>query len=1164
MSFLAAFRGGAAAATDDSLQRWRQLWLQEEQLDLQRNELEQRRLDADRTYQLSRDRHEQDVGEFNWRQELESMQQAQAEGEFESRLMNEFFVGVRTDWPEMSSSERLAVLDSFDSSPLAGTEIGQLHQALLHAQISDSMSPRQAKDFLFTFFNADYADAFPRFALNEALRVLKDVIPPEEYKELQRDVAHWQEVMEGQREEMIGVDRWLHEFQITERETDVIETRARANHISTQTDALLQEMDHASRAFQQVMEHQELINQGLRIANEAASIEVASLPEQLQQQIEMAGIQIEEGRIRLDSLPDFIATELRAAGIEVEKASLRLEALPQEIALGLRGMAAQVEAGEIELEILVSTMGDIVEQMHIQTGREREALRFELATAVTRQGIMEGELASVQAGVSLMYAQEDQIREDIVLTQVRAEAERQGITLSRELAEATVALDQARTEATRAGVGLTKAQVDAIFKDMELTDANIRAIFTGMGLTEAQTEAVIAGMDLTDAQAEAARAAAEASRAGVGLTKAQIDAIFKDMELTDANIRAIFTGMRLTDAQVEAVIAGMDLTDAQAEAARAGAEASRAGVGLTEAQVKAIFKDMELTDANIQAIFTGMRLTESQTEAVIAGMDLTDAQAEAARAAAKASRASVELSQWQATSERIEMITEIARTGNLEMLDTLGLELLTPIIGEEAAKAAIDTIHNRTLTVRDRYDRAQITELTLAEIQTRVAQDTAADVVQQSRIATSRAQEDLNTAIVDREIREFERDHWIETWENRRDLDWYRAHTDRIQADAYARSVDNTIATQQQVGIPAGVDVREAHNNSRLAVGSSITDIVESVGDWGNLLAEYEYIRTLDDTQAIVEVSRLADQYGFSAESVDAGLRWLENRADIIYSSILRKATAYDAMMMAQGHPPMWIEYGLDITREADNQLWMDIVSRRSGEQIDFLTREGSFAEVGAILTPYLVKTVPDLYGDPLADGSLGVYYDYLLTELGDSADEILTAAGIDEPADLIPWVDAEREEYRTAREAAEYGLHYLSLHGHEVDFDSQESITRASMLVDRKLDTVVELIEALPNTVDFTRAGLGVSETQLQMNEARIQQLENLFRMSREDMVNSGMLYLAGSEGMVGDIQSWFGMERPYGINQDVVMSLVMELGTNLTEAANGLNILRTRYVRD
>jgi hypothetical protein len=343
--FGALFSGQAARGTDESFQRWKQLFQADEQLDLQRKQLKQAR-----DLQEDAQAHDLDLANAEltetlalktWEGITQGTVNARDVVPFLGRLResdNPLFAGF-ADMMESAGSQQL-----FKGRPQAAQYIQNVQTAIQNGE---------AVPYNDQFFSA-------------AVDMMVAGLPEEQAEQLRESYGELGDFASGRIEELSDAAGQTIQQDLAKRAADIAsveqgtaESAARTEHLGAQTESVIANNEHFAEIRPFLREQEERRARALELANSRGEIELEFLPRQL-------------------------------------TASLN-ESLER-----IRGMDNENDLAEAVFE-------DIVEQAHIETGLGREELRFALATASWQEALVENKLDTARQTLKILEAQEQQI-----------------------------------------------------------------------------------------------------------------------------------------------------------------------------------------------------------------------------------------------------------------------------------------------------------------------------------------------------------------------------------------------------------------------------------------------------------------------------------------------------------------------------------------------------------------------------------------------------------------------------------------------------------------------------------------------------------------------------------------------------------------------------------
>jgi hypothetical protein len=533
-------------------------------------------------------------------------------------------------------------------------------------------------------------------------------------------------------------------------------------------------------------------------------------------------------------------------------------------------------------------------------------------------------------------------------------------------------------------------------------------------------------------------------------------------------------GLRELAAQVRSGELSADLLEATLDdlIARASLEtlSMEAGVQLTQEELRHQLATSVWRDASVQ----------QDVELAKAVTSLYAAQEEAAYAAARASDASVEQSQFSMRNERLELFDALIRDGNIELLDELGMDLLEPLFGERT-QGIIDSVKERTAEVRNVHDRAQIAALTISEADAEFARDMNETALRRNRLEADKLEFEVDTA--------------QEAWEHRVKLDWHRADSERINADAsmisskaYARQVDNSIAIANANAGVEPIPKVDALNTVRLAVGASLEDLSSAFSDWTNLDADARRLEILVAEGNTAEIAALAQEHGFSTDNLDVAVAYMQRLSDNAYNDALRKAKLYDNAMLQYGHALSPHDFGLDIFRPEDRMFWEDLRNSRGGVQENFIHMDLAYQAIAPEIQRLAVLHAPALVGGA-GEFAASFLFDALTEEVGT---EKMEAAGILAPIDLLEDIQPILREYEEYETLITNQSHILESVGFELDLNDRNSLIQAGNIVNSHMERLAGALTVATRVPDLGFLGIGgtFSSGALDAHEEAIREL--------------------------------------------------------------------------
>lgn len=390
---------------------------------------------------------------------------------------------------------------------------------------------------------------------------------------------------------------------------------------------------------------------------------------------------------------------------------------------------------------------------------------------------------------------------------------------------------------------------------------------------------------------------------------------------------------------------------------------------------------------------------------------------------------------------RLSMLATLVEFGNADLVRGRGAELLAGVVDEELIPGVIESLATQAEQRGDADLKQAQAMATLTTAQAAKEEQTI-----DSYVAFNQAQADVATGTVDSSIRisnaqaaqleaqatlsQFAVDTFYEDREFQRNLAErgmslderaFEEHNRQWWADyglrADALELQRQKAAAEAAGNP-GMFKMEVMEEIADATGWDLRQVQTQIDEYGAVRAEALELQNLlaDPNWKPEEVSETANHWGFvSRYEAEARLASLLAQSESLEAGAITGTQAIIRAGMAMGVLFDHNDFGVKPDDEIYTEAW-----RRSGvayEHSDFSDpanpQVASVAELGSEAAGRL-ETFVHAYvrnHDPTSDATVGprAVYDLLAAEFGGSA---LREAGIDSPADLVPFLNEARATY--------------------------------------------------------------------------------------------------------------------------------------------------------
>lgn len=677
---------------------------------------------------------------------------------------------------------------------------------------------------------------------------------------------------------------------------------------------------------------------------------------------------------------------------------------------------------------------------------------------------------------------------------------------------------------------------------LEQTKATTRNTDAQSGVYTAQTETLFQGLefdrDLHPLAIQAAQASLDAASVQLDMEKIRLGELPE--QLRNQNLQLV---MELTRGNLSNEILERTM-DAQIETIIANGRQAAAEAGMSEEDLRFAYATATTREA---ILLSQQGHTEASTRVLLAQEGLTRAQELDTNAMTDSRR-------WQIQESRIATVTELVANGEMEVFGSVGIELLTPLVGDRAEET-FNTLQSRTVNLREAFDRRLLAGVIIEE----------AKADQEAWMAD-------NQALV---------------YEETNRQNWYQLGSGRMGAQASVTSAGASVTNAEASMINANASMmsartnamvanhqiahanrqwdhkllnpeqratfNEALNSARLAGGRSIADVSDMYREGQVLVSRVASLRTLAEEGRMTELAAEAERYGYDPETLEVTLAALEEEADQMQAQASRDAAALSSLVAREGYILEPTNFGLDPLNENDFAFWSRVDMRNPVTYTATINRTSAENAVLPDVDALVNRTVSQL-ADTMGlapDAVLEFMYDELFETHG--AD--LALAGIESLTDLEPLLrDQYTLDYAPVMEGVHAANTFLTPLIGAVDLKDIAATTAARSFLDEQLSDTHAMqrrVESFASRGALHRSP-GTSPAILDQHSALAVEVQRTLGLPYEQLVEMGAFEY---------VQHVLAPRGGTLVDMGIVRQLLAARATTLDEHAEAFSEFNSRY---
>lgn len=282
MGFLASFWGNMASQHQATTQAWKQLWQIDEEREQRERHFQKQAEQADRQYQLDRERFDESIRQFDVNKELEDLRLAMTQQQINQAYASDLMARITPVWENADYVYKTSLLANLNEAAGKNEFLAPWLASLAGATPASDMSVEDAKTFVRAWLD-------PLMYMNE-----HGMAPSTSEYDLQQALS----VLEG----TVGYGELLEEVENTraarEEQIDFVNTAA--------LDLIALKPLKAAADLRQT----DTVTEGLIIDNKINEATAKAQIDTIINQSLLSELQVREGQIQLDYLADQLATNL--------------------------------------------------------------------------------------------------------------------------------------------------------------------------------------------------------------------------------------------------------------------------------------------------------------------------------------------------------------------------------------------------------------------------------------------------------------------------------------------------------------------------------------------------------------------------------------------------------------------------------------------------------------------------------------------------------------------------------------------------------------------------------------------------------------------------------------------------------------------------------------